>query len=283
MLKLNEVLKASKLGGGAPDYWTELFARRMASGWKVTELTGTLPMTFRSNGTALIDYHIYGTADGAGVQTENEFDFTTVQMLSCYVSVDGIITYSANDRGVIVPVQPSTTYTLIMTRYAKEGAAVDDAAAIATTTFPERGTQGRKLFYAVHGDALQTFTTNADEYFVYFKFCNITRSYLDEQLQSIMLVKGSTPSESYIPYGYKLPLTVTSGAESKDTDIFIGDSKLLSTDYIDYESGKIVRNGTPQDPPLPFPELETFNGINTLDSTETLGEVTITGMIKEAE
>lgn len=70
MLKLNEVLKASKLGGGAPDYWTELFARRMASGWKVTELTGTLPMTFRSNGTALINYRIYGTANGAGVQTE---------------------------------------------------------------------------------------------------------------------------------------------------------------------------------------------------------------------
>lgn len=69
MLKMNEVLKASKLGGGAPDYWTELFARRVAGGWKVTELTGTLPITFRSNGTALINYRIYGVADGAGVQT----------------------------------------------------------------------------------------------------------------------------------------------------------------------------------------------------------------------
>ncbi len=70
MLKMNEVLKAIKLGGGAPDYWTELFARRMAGGWKVTELTGALPITFRSNGTALIEYQIYGVADGAGVQTK---------------------------------------------------------------------------------------------------------------------------------------------------------------------------------------------------------------------
>lgn len=39
----------------------------------------------------------------------------------------------------------------------------------------------------------------------------------------------------------------------------------------------------PTDPPLPLPAIETFNGENTLDSTETLGEVTIKGRIKEAE
>lgn len=32
----------------------------------------------------------------------------------------------------------------------------------------------------------------------------------------------------------------------------------------------------PTDPPLPLPAIETFKGTNTLDSTETLGETTIT-------
>ena len=101
-----------------------------------------------------------------------------------------------------------------------------------------------------------------------------------EDVDTISVTEGSTPPETYIPHGYKLPLTVTSGTESKDTDIYIGDSKLLSNDYVDYETGKIVRNGTPQDPPLPLPAIETFEGTNTLDSTETVGEVTIKGQIK---
>ena len=38
----------------------------------------------------------------------------------------------------------------------------------------------------------------------------------------------------------------------------------------------------PTAPPLPLPTIETFKGANTLDSTETLGQVTIKGKIKEA-
>lgn len=403
-MSLYEVLKASKTER-FPDYWTLLWGRKLSASM-IKTITGTLPLTFRSNGNDLLNYRIYGTADGAGVQTENEFDYITAQILNCYVSTNGTITYSAYDRGVIVPVQPSTTYTLVMKRYAKEGERVDDVSAVATTTLPERGTQGRMLFYAVYGDILQTFTTDADEYFVYFKFCNTIKSHLDEQLQSIMLIKGSIAPTSHIPYGYKLPLTVESGETenlfdentvtrdqsinhetgntfssqssylsdyidindavalsilisnvsgtiasqanrgwcyfdaqqnfisgitwigrtftsvtftvnsvpenakylrfsfdknidaitlvkgstppdhyiphryTSDIPIYIGDSKLLSSDYIDYESGKIVRDGTPQDPPLPLPAIETFKGKNTLDSTETLGEVTIKGQIK---
>lgn len=66
MLKLNEVLKASKLGGGAPDYWTELFARRMAGGWKT--ITGVLPLTFTAKGGTAADWVIYGNNEGVGEQ-----------------------------------------------------------------------------------------------------------------------------------------------------------------------------------------------------------------------
>ena len=41
--------------------------------------------------------------------------------------------------------------------------------------------------------------------------------------------------------GYKLPLTLTSGTESKDTDIYIGDSKLGAEEYVDYGEQKIYK------------------------------------------
>lgn len=37
----------------------------------------------------------------------------------------------------------------------------------------------------------------------------------------------------------------------------------------------------PTDPPVPLPELSTYEGENTLSCSEGLGEVSITGYIKE--
>lgn len=37
----------------------------------------------------------------------------------------------------------------------------------------------------------------------------------------------------------------------------------------------------PTDPPAPFPAILTYKGENTLSSTETVGEVSVTGKIKE--
>lgn len=68
MQSLYELLKASK-GLPVSDSYAALWGKSAAeSGIKT--LTGTLPMTFRSNGTALINYRIFGTAEGVGVQTE---------------------------------------------------------------------------------------------------------------------------------------------------------------------------------------------------------------------
>lgn len=37
----------------------------------------------------------------------------------------------------------------------------------------------------------------------------------------------------------------------------------------------------PTDPPAPLPAINTYKGENTLSSTETVGEVSITGKITE--
>ena len=367
MLKMNEVLKASKTNR-FPDYWTLLWGRKLSASM-IKTLTGALPITFRSNGTALINYRIYGTAEGAGVQTEN--------------LVEGVIERAnINENGAIVS---NTSFNMYVAKIA-EG----QEYTITTysgfvygffTSFPAIGSQSYDRNRII---GQRTFIAPIDGYIAFRSAPSGT---------TVMLTKGSTPPETYIPYGYKLPLTVTNGTESKDTDIFIGDSKLGAEEYVDYESGKIYKladnlldkdapytpdrfltndgaenRGTdwgisdyiaidggmsytaynlignrtaccwydenyeyisgeryrdetektfnlpsnaryvritfkqtdpsnrdtlmfipsdvpyinPTDPPLPFPVLETFEGTNTLDSSETLGEVTIKGMIKEA-
>lgn len=54
---------------------TGLYLRKIVgipiSGWKLAVLSGYMPLTFPSNGDDLLNYRVYGTAEGAGVQTEN--------------------------------------------------------------------------------------------------------------------------------------------------------------------------------------------------------------------
>lgn len=203
----------------------------------------------------------------------------------------------------------------------------------------------------------------------------------------ISIVEGEV--SSFIPFGYQLPLTVTSGAQSQDYPLYIGSTKLGEEEYVDYgeqkvwkkkpnlisdvlsgvsvsadgtltrnaalngavtpieqgrtytmqyarnsgnmicgfyenypevntttyDGSRLIWNGsyhtfiapidgylissctptiidpivyegeypqlTPVDPPVPLPEILTYQGENTLSSTETLGEATIKGRINE--
>lgn len=87
------------------------------------------------------------------------------------------------------------------------------------------------------------------------------------------------------PAGYKLPLTITSGEQSQDIPIYIGSTKLGEEEYVDFGEQKIYKmsEGTlvPTDPPISLSAISTYQGENTLSSTEMLGEVTIKGRIRE--
>lgn len=63
-----EILKASK-GLPVDDPIAALWGQKMSGGWAVTELTGELPLTFLSDGGALKNYRVYGTAGGSGTAT----------------------------------------------------------------------------------------------------------------------------------------------------------------------------------------------------------------------
>ena len=243
-------------------------------GQVISTITGVLPLTFRANGSALIDYRIYGTADGAGVQTENLFDKDAQDKENGYVNAsyltpDNVLL--SNNSFVVseyISVEPNSDYYL--SRVVLYGTSTG------LCFYDENKTYISGIRLYTGGELTTNITTPNNCRYIRTSI-QVSQSVCEES----MIIKGSTPPETYIPYGYKLPLMLTSGVESKDTDIYIGDSKLLSSDYVDYERGKIIRNGTPQDPPRPFPEIDTYIGINTLDSVETLGEVTIKGKIKE--
>lgn len=221
-----EILKTKKLGRGSPDYWTQLFAEHVGGTgeWKVAELTGTLPMTFRSNGTALINYRIFGTADGAGMQTENLFDYSQ----GCdWTSGSNGASYQkiiAQQGDVFTVTSSSALYTLVM-GYDANNTIISGSA------------------WSTGGTA--TYTAPANIAYVKVVFRNFEYSKVTAEqkatINETMLTKGSTAPSSYIPHGYKLPLKLTSGTESKDTDIFIGDSKLGEAEYVDYEAGKIYK------------------------------------------
>ena len=390
MLKMNEVLKASK-GLYVDDSFAMLWGKQLGD-WKIAELTGTLPMTFRSNGTALINYRIFGVAEGAGLQTEN-LVFTYLDGAS--IGGNGIVDRNNIYDLAVAPVTEGADYS-VLRNYKYSGNCVygffTKQPTVGSTTYDNNRSISPSVSFS--------FTAPITGFVAIWSHKEINR-------RQTTVVKGSTAPSSYIPYGYKLPLTLTSGAESKDTDIYIGDSKLGAEEYVDYEEQKVYKrtenlapfidewgNGyvskigdissasedaqerysphiavepnetyqwsyqtgsfpkssiksawtgigwysddgfisraagevnitlkivapanakyailsfrsfgenyntvfiksatppetyipyiQPTDPLLPFPELEAYKGTNTLDSTETLGEVTIKGKIKEA-
>lgn len=65
-----EILKSSK-NLKASDAFAELWGKSIADSWDIITITGTLPLTFEAKGEALKNYRLYGTSEGAGVETES--------------------------------------------------------------------------------------------------------------------------------------------------------------------------------------------------------------------
>ena len=250
-----EILKTKKLGRGSPDYWTQLFAEHVGGKgeWKIAELTGTLPITFRSNGTALINYRIFGTAEGAGVQTENlaNFippsytyeDFYVIKTLAQAQRKPNCILLDTGDYIIYANL---TSDLWNIKAFTETGEVISDDRFSGESLIPHEPSQ---YWFKL------TWKTGGSSYWYFIAKLNLSRGVAIHLQQptwilicsnvvnatQFSITPGSTSPETYIPYGYKLPLMLTSRTESKDTDIYIGDSKLGAEEYVDYESGKIYR------------------------------------------
>lgn len=111
-----------------------------------------------------------------------------------------------------------------------------------------------------------TFTTSNDTSYIlaFIRNYDDLEATVNQMKNSTMAFKGSTAPSTYIPYGYKLPLT----SAGQDVDIYIGDDTISAEEYVDSGTGKIYRmvGGvlTPTDPPIPFPQIPTSAGSTTI-------------------
>lgn len=210
------------------------------------EHTGTLPITINANGDALLDYRIYGADGGVGEATENLFDIRKVnQPPICTYS--GSV-FSLHDQGVnydimcktngigatpipekMIAVSPGT-YTLIF----GNGTTAPNACRFSVRLF-----DGETVAFPVNqifiNPSSRTFVIENDGYLSFM--INLG----DVTIADFMLVKGSTASTNYIPYGYKLPMTVSDGNTEQTVPVYIGENQLDAGEYVSYGEQKIYK------------------------------------------
>ena len=64
-MNLSSVLKASK-GIPVDDFFALMWGQKIALRYETAEISGALPLTFRADGSALVDYRIWGNTGGVG-------------------------------------------------------------------------------------------------------------------------------------------------------------------------------------------------------------------------
>lgn len=116
--------------------------------------------------------------------------------------------------------------------------------------------------YLQSGDVIDTTGGNK----IYFAFFNNDYSHASTtDISNIMLNAGSTPIP-YEPYGYKVPVTVSNGADTLTTPLYLPEQIKKVGDeaeYIDYgEQKQHFADGTFVD--VTLPALPTLAGTNTL-------------------
>ena len=221
----------------------------------VKTITGTLPLTFTTHTAGAADtWTIYGNDDQG---TENLFDISSA--VDGYINSSGVLTppsqIPAEKSSDYIEIDGSTTYTFSavggfpsITGYAgwRAIAYYDSNKRFLARTAGE----GTSDLSATSGSAA--------------KYVRISyRSFGVANLQ-IMLTKGSTAPDHYIPYqkgvgeqrqdGYYVPLTVSQqGQQDKTVDIFIGDSPLTEGETVSKQSTGV--------------DLELFEGENTISTT----------------
>ena len=183
-----------------------IWARKLSSGWAETTITGSLPLTFQAQkAEALTDYTVYGTSAGAGARTENKFDWNTVTTGQRIIWSTGE-DYANEDavRSDYIAVVYGETYTC-------------------TNQIYLLGYDSNKNYIGAYDTSLNAFSLqepsqnyNLSSFVINEANCAYIKimSYYSGQTplsNDTMLVSGSTAPSNYIPYGYQIPLTNTSG------------------------------------------------------------------------
>lgn len=243
------------------------------------DISGELPLIFQSRVEHnLKNYRIYGTPEGAGKETENLFDKNITEGIEdkYYINKTTGNKVSNAQYYISAPIAVTSEEKYWWVFRITSGGPNHS---VPTVGFFDAN--DNQIGVASHSDGIKSFTFTTPANCAY-----VRASVYKYDINEAMLVKASTAPVTYIPYGYQIPILI-SGEEAQQSnyDLFIGDSKLGEEEYVDFKEQKIYKmiDGTltPTDPPIALPSISTSQGENTLSSTETLGEITIKGRIRE--
>lgn len=192
--------------------------------WKILEIEGPLPITFKANGEPLIDYRIYGNTEqtgtptpenpimpiGCGERTENLFAASSTS------ATVGTVTVSNDNGKITITGRSSTTISSINSAW--------------KNAFTFRLKAGSYYFAGYFSDGIISYLRNANDDTRIsmpngsFVLSNDTDVYIGFWLSdnndivfNAMLNTGST-TLPYEPYGYKLPIL----SNSTVSNIYLG-------------------------------------------------------------
>lgn len=209
MNEFNVLLAAATNGTPSGSLFDALFARYIAPQESWCELESPLPITILAAGEDLIDYLIYGNTvqngtptpenpimpSGCGERTENLLDVSQIKKIGTYHQ-SGKYTFECDEN---------TTYMFL-----------SSISMQAVYVYGDADYSSDRIAIAYSTGSI-SFNTGARST-VYIRF-DLDKTSDDYRTANLMLVEGSTAPTSYIPFGYKLPLT----SAGQDVDIYLGE------------------------------------------------------------
>jgi hypothetical protein len=206
----------------------------------ISEVTGPLPLVINTDGTALLEYRIYGnTVDGesVGVQTENLFTPSTdkgyYQNNQFIADDDYLCTpyIPLDDPEYWVKMDFDTTNAPIGGKYGVEW--FDDY------NVP---VYGECIDIRFHAGWIYDGKYEVDPEVVVVHTPRYVRAFIHKDCTKVNLSIGSDRQHNpYIPYGYKLPMVSRGENSLIATPIYIGDTKLAKDEYVSYSEQKVYK------------------------------------------
>lgn len=264
--------------------------------WQLTTLTGALPLSFKSKGEALTDYKLYGTSDGAGVETESgeptgyklpmtmtsgeQSQSTPIYIGDTKLGAEEYVDYGEQKvyrRGENLADWEKTYKYNVNVNLEQDSATITtsgSASLYPAVQFSPNANSGPDSLGLIPGK----------KYLVTYEVSNVsipandtgTKYFcLRDSINRVIVSdsnrlnnEGKHLFEVTFQQGAYLSILLARTGSTLVSSLTI--SKLQITEF------------TPTDPPVPLPELSTYSGENTLSCSEELGGVSITGYIKEA-
>jgi hypothetical protein len=194
-MNLSSVLKASK-GIPVDDFFALMWGQKIALRYETAEISGALPLTFRADGSALVDYRIWGNVGGVGDVTVNYLDYRKIDY-----------THIWDTYGQAAPTVGNNMYASHMI------AVVAGKTYIRTYNLSPIGNvfftyDAKKKFISreVAGFGVPFTITDGVAYIAYN--IEVSNNY---KASAYMLTEGSTAPASFVPFGYEVDIGVKSG------------------------------------------------------------------------